>query len=124
MYWASTANPCQGLCSFAVAASNGGAILQENQGGWSSEGSQSIHGLREVVAVDWLGPSVVLKGGSEGEVRLWDTRSRVESTEPRLQHPTAINHVRSIDENFVIIAGLQNEVSSGLVAERTTGLTF
>ena len=63
-YWASTANPCQWLCSFAVAASNGSAILLENEGGWISEGSQSIHGRREVVAVDWLGPSVVLKGCS------------------------------------------------------------
>lgn len=45
-----------------------------------------------------LGPNVVIKGYREGAVRLWDTRSRVESTELRIQHTITVNHMRSIDK--------------------------
>lgn len=124
VYWASAANPCHGICSFAVAASNGSVILHENEDRWTLERSQCIEGLREAVAVDWLCPNVVLKGCREGAVRLWDTRSRSESTEPRIQHPIAINHVRSIDSTLVVVAGLQNEVIVRSFTQCTFGLTF
>lgn len=110
VYWASAANPRPDVCSFAIAASNGSLLLHENEGVWILERSQCIHGQREAVAIDWLCPNVVLKGCREGAVRLWDTRSRAESTEPRIQHPININHVRSIDANLVVVAGLYNEV--------------
>lgn len=121
IYWASVAKPCHGICSFAIAASNGSVLLHENEGRWTLERSPCP---REAVAVDWLCPNVVLTGCREGAVRLWDTRSRSESTEPRIQHPIAINHVRSIDANFIVVAGLQNEVSVGPFAPCTFGLTF
>ncbi|KAF6221607.1 hypothetical protein HO133_001573 [Letharia lupina] len=110
VYWASAANPGHGVCSFAIAASSGSILLRENEDEWALERSQCIQGQHEAVAVDWLGTNVVLKGCREGAIRLWDTRSGAESAEPRIQHTSAINHTRSIDENFIVVAGLQNEL--------------
>lgn len=112
-YSASAASPRDGLCIFAIAGSNGTVLLHEHEDTWRSERRETPEGLREVVAVDWLGPNVVLEGYRNGAVRLWDTRSRAASTEPRIQHTSAINHVRNIDENLVVVAGLNNEVING-----------
>ena len=109
IYWASAANPCPDLCKFAIATAGGGILLRESQGRWTLECPQD---QGDAVAVDWLSPTVVLTGCRLGEVRLWDTRSRAASIEPRIQHPIAINHVRSIDANVIVVAGLQNEVIS------------
>ena len=53
---------------------------------------------------------------------LWDTRRRAESIELRIQHSIAVNHVRSISENLVVVAGLQNEVMNGPFAQSMAGL--
>ena len=121
-YWASAANPRHGPGSFAIAASNGCCIYFKEEDQWVLERNLCIQGLREAVAVDWLGPNVVLKGCREGAVRLWDHRSHAESTEPRIQHAVAVNHVRRIDENLVVVAGLKNEVSDDLFCP-TSGST-
>ena len=113
-YWGSAANPHTDSCSFAVAASNGSIIVSENESAWGCRYSPSIYGRGEAVTVDWLSPDVVLKGCRAGGVRLWDTRIGAESTEPRILHPSAINHVRSVNENLVVVAGLNNEVSGVL----------
>ena len=110
-YWGSAANPHTDVCTFAVAASNGSIIVYENESTWSYSQSPSIHGRGEAVTIDWLSPTVILKGCRAGAVRLWDTRIGAESTEPRILHPSSINHVRSVDENLVVVAGLNNEVS-------------
>ena len=109
IYWASAANPCPDFCTFAIATAGGGMLLQEGQGRWIVECPQ---GQRDVAAVDWLSPRVIITGCHLGEVRLWDTRSRASSQEPRIQHPIGSNHVRSIDANVIVVAGLQNEVIS------------
>lgn len=121
-YWTSAANRRLGVCNFAIAASYGSVLLRKNGGPWILERSPSIYGLREAVAVDWLSSDVVFKGHRDGAVRLWDTRCRPESREPRIQHSITINHVRSINENLVVVAGLQNEVMNGPFAQSMAGL--
>ena len=74
--------------------------------------------------MDWLCLNVVLEGFQKGTVRLWDLRSGAASTEPRLQHPSAINHVRSIDQNLVVVAGLKNEVNDIPCAQYAVELTM
>ena len=115
-YWGSAANPHTDISTFAVAASNGSIILYESEGMWTHCQSPSMHGRGEAVAVDWLGPHVLLKGSKGGGVRLWDTRIGAESTEPRIQHPSNLIHARSMDENLIVVAGLNNEVSGILRA--------
>ena len=109
IFWASAANPHPDFCKFAIATAGGGMLLQEGQGRWIVECPQ---GQRDLAAVDWLSPSVIITGCHLGEVRLWDTRSRASSQTPRIQHAIGSNHVRSIDANVIVVAGLQNEVIS------------
>ena len=109
IYWASAANPRADFCKFAIATADGGMLLQEGQGRWVVE---CPRGQRDLAAVDWLSPSVIITGCHLGEVRLLDTRSRASSQTPRIQHPIGSNHVRSIDANVIVVAGLQNEVIS------------
>lgn len=97
------------ICAFAIATSNGSV---GSEGQWSLQRSQCAEGIKEAVAIDWLSPSVILKGCREGAVRLWDNRSRAERSEPRIQHPIAIAHVRSMNDTFVVVAGLQHQVSN------------
>lgn len=110
-YWASAANPRHDICNFAVAASNGCFLLRERQGQYTIQYTDGVQGCWGAVAIDWLSPSVVLKGCTEGAVRLWDTRINAESLSARIQHPIAVTNVRSIDENFVVVAGMGNQVS-------------
>ena len=107
IYWASSANPWDDSCTFAVAASNGTYLLAGRQCTWDLEKGMWD---RETVAVDWLNPNVVIKAHRFGAVKLWDTRYFAENAEPRIRHPTDITHVRRIDENMIAVAGLQRTV--------------
>lgn len=115
-YWASAANPFSQATSFAIAASCGAIILNESQSGnqswWKREfGERFLHpDTPAVMSVDWLSPHVVIKGCIDGGVRLWDIRSRGESRESRIQHPSQINHARRVDENTIVVAGLESQV--------------
>ena len=109
-YWASSANPCSDVTSFAIATSKGALVLNESQGRWTRELGERYPNAPEVMAVDWLGPNVMMKGCKDGGVRLWDIRSHGENRESRIQHPSQINHVRRIDENIMVVAGLESQV--------------
>lgn len=63
------------------------------------------------MAVDWLSPNVMMNGGKDGGLRLWDIRGGREGRERRIQHPSQINHARKIDENIIVVAGLESQVS-------------
>lgn len=109
-YWASAANPYSGVASFAIAASNGSLLISQSQARWCADIGDRYSGAPEVMAVDWLSPNVVIKGCKDGGVRLWDTRSGGESRESRIQHPSQINHARRVDENTIVVAGLESQV--------------
>ena len=122
--WASAANPRQDICSFAVAASDGTYLVSENEGRYTLQHNVRYQGMAEAVAVDWLGPNVILKGDRDGGVRLFDIRSGAENWEPRIQHTIAVSHVRSIDENLIVVASVQNEVPNASLALRKPRLTI
>lgn len=110
VYWSSAANPYSGEASFAIAASSGSLVVSQSQAGWWVDIGDQYPGAPEVMAVDWLSPSVVIKGCMDGGVRLWDTRSGGESRESRIQHPSRINHARRVDQNTIVVAGLESHV--------------
>ena len=112
-YWASSANPYSGatVTSFAIAASNGATVLNESQGRWTTKVGERSSNAPEVMAVDWLTSNVIIKGCKDGGVRLWDIRSRGESRESRIQHPSQVNHARRVDDSTIVIAGQQSQVS-------------
>lgn len=109
-YRASTAHPDPGVTSFAVAGSQNAFILKESQGRWTTEVGARDPDAPDVMAVDWLSPNVVIRGDSDGGVRLWDIRSHGESRANRIQHPSGINHVRRLDDNTIVVAGLESQV--------------
>ena len=110
-YWASAANPYSGTASFAIAASNGSLLLSHCEGGrWCRETIEEDNDAHETMAVDWLSPNVMINGGKDGGLRLWDVRGGRERRERRIQHPSQINHARKIDENMIVVAGLENQV--------------
>lgn len=110
-HWASAANPYSEVASFAIAASNGSLVISQSQARWLVQIGDRYSGAPEVMAVDWLSPKVLIKGCKDGGVRLWDTRSfEGESRESRIQHPSQINHARRVDENTIVVAGLESQV--------------
>ena len=110
-YWASAANPYSGMANFALAASNGCHLLSPCEGGvWCRYTIAGDDDVQEVKAVDWLSPNVTIDGGTDGGLRLWDTRGGREHRKRRIQHPSPINHVRKVDENMIVVAGLESQV--------------
>ena len=110
-YWASAANPYSGTASFAIAASNGFVLLSQCEGGeWCRETVKGDNDTHEAMAVDWLSPNVMIDGGKDGGLRLWDIRGGRERRQRRIQHPSQINHARKLDENTIVVAGLGSQV--------------
>lgn len=64
----------------------------------------------DTLAVDFWTHNNVLCGMRSGRVRMWDIRAN--GANVRLQHASCVSHVRAIDENKVLVAGLKNQVST------------
>lgn len=82
-------------------------LVDEAQGSWSAD--EVCASATDILAVDWLDENVVVAGGRDGAVRLWDARSHGKST--RLQFPSCISHVKAIGGSRIVVAGLENNVS-------------
>ena len=120
-FWASSARPVTHRNDFAIGTSCGAVHIAEDQTGWFVERHrrfpEKIFGGRtrgaEIMSVDWLTENLVLNGCRSGSVRLWDVRitdTDVESTSAPLVHPSAINHVRRMNENKIVVAGIKNQL--------------
>lgn len=107
-----------------MAGSDGTVLLHVCEENWRLKRCPPPESLRKVVVVDWLGPNVVLRVCQKGAVKLWDLRSGAASSEPRLQHPSAINYVRSIHQDLVVVASFKNEVVDIPYAQCAIELTF
>ena len=118
-FWASSARPDSTRSDFALATSVGTFLVAENQAAWDIANSQSFKPISskntdleaEILAVDWLDTNVTLNGCRRGKIRLWDVRtSGIEGTSLPLKHPSAVNHVRKVKENVIIVAGLKDQL--------------
>ena len=97
-------------------------LVVENQTGWvfgqyqpfgNAINSDFDYDYTEVLAVDWQTVNVVLSGCRDKTVRLWDVRvGGPQGTNLRLRHPSAINHVRRLNDNSIIVAGLERQLCS------------
>lgn len=116
-FWASSPRPDTTVSVFAVATSNGTGLVEEQQSNWSSNRIQTfktgdLDASSEVLAVDWLDRNVLLNGCRDGTVRLWDVRTRdVSGISWRVRHPSCINHVRKLDANRIVVAGLEGRMA-------------
>lgn len=118
-FWASSPRPLTSRSDFALGTSQGTILVAEDQASWSFERRMGFldggHDQRakEVMAVDWLDGNVVLNGCRDGSVRFWDVRSRsVAGTSVPIVHGSAVNHVRRLGGNNVVVAGIEDRMAN------------
>ena len=117
-FWASSACPHPTRSDFALATNGGTILVVENQTGWGFGRHQLFENANnseidhtDVLAVDWQSINVVLSGCRDKTVRLWDVRvGEPHGTSLRLRHPSTINHVRRINDNSIIVAGMERQL--------------
>lgn len=116
--WASSPRPDPTTSTFAIATSYGAATVAESQSSWSFDRvqtfkSEALDASSEVLALDWLDTNILLNGCRDGTVRLWDTRtSGASGTSWRVRHQSCINHVRKLDANRIVVAGLERQLAT------------
>ncbi len=119
-FWASSACPDSTRSDFALGTDRGTILVVENQTGWVFGRCQPFENAinsdidhTDVLAVDWQSINVVLSGCRDKTVRLWDVRvGGLQGTTLRLRHPSTINHVRRLNDNSIIVAGLERQLCS------------
>lgn len=118
--WASSPRPDPTISEFAVASTLGTIIVAEAQSSWSFDRIQTFKhshevfdASSEVLAVDWLDRNVLLNGCRDATVRLWDARTYgAGGTSWRVKHRSCINHVRKLDANRIVVAGLERQMAA------------
>lgn len=93
---------------FVAGGSTGTFVIREIEGGWNTKQHQPCS-AKEVTSVDWLDHNTYLTGERSGAIRLWDIRN--DGTSLRFQFPAAINHVKKLGEQRIVVAGLENNVN-------------
>ena len=115
--WCSAANPqiSDGYLDFAIGTQRqlliasvlpyGNAEFFQHR--WPRGSAQS--GFQ---AVDWLDKNIIISGLRNGSVFLWDGRASGNgATSQRIQHGSSICHVRALNHNKVVVAGMEDRVS-------------
>lgn len=118
-FWASSARPDPTISDFAIATSYGTVLVAEAQSSWSFDRVQTFKSddddfdaSSEVLAVDWLDANILLNGCRDGTVKLWDARTcGAGGTSWRIKHPSCVNHVRKLDANRIVVAGLEKQMA-------------
>ncbi|KAL8952647.1 MAG: hypothetical protein Q9222_001453 [Ikaeria aurantiellina] len=116
--WASAAEPSSSRgTAFAVGTSKGvilaGLDAQTTTTStqicnWTPDDDHSC--TPDTTSVDFWSPDTILAGLRNGKVRIWDTRSNGTNTR-FLHHPAScVNHVRTLDENKILVAGLRHSL--------------
>ena len=117
--WAASACPCSTRSDFALATERGTMLVVEDETGWGYGQYQLFANANndnqstDVLAVDWQNINVVLSGCRDRTVRLWDVRvGEPHGTSLRLRHSSTINHVRKLNDNSIIVAGMERQLCS------------
>ena len=106
--WAVAANKNHSVTTFAVATDKGIFLADENAVPKRSKDRRSKFQPSDTLAVDWLDANVVLSGCRSGHVRMWDTRT--DGTSMRMVHPSSTTHVRKLNDNIIVVAGLMHQL--------------
>jgi hypothetical protein len=111
--WCSAARPDSGNDPFfAVGTSEGLYTLRQgditltradiNLPKRSRKASKDV----DLLALDWLSPTVIATGFRNSLVGLYDVRSSGFAT--RIRHPRSIGQVKRVDENRLVVAGYRS----------------
>lgn len=117
-FWGSSSRPDPTVSDFAIATSHGTDLIAESQSRWSfgrtqTFRTQDFRARAEVLSVDWLDRNTILNGCRDGTVTLWDARTHgSDGTSSPVKHPSCINHVRKLDANRMVVAGLERQMAT------------
>ena len=70
-----------------------------------------LSGKDDFLAVDWLDQNTVIGGARSGKVLLGDIRAPLGDFALRIRFHKGIQHVRSLDDNRIVIGALNSKVS-------------
>ena len=109
--WTSAVSKVDGTA--AAGTSSGVLIIKEAESLWDDTGLELPS---DVFALEFLGPDLLACGCRDSALRLIDTRvpavlGGFESSFT-VRHPSAITHIKQLNEHEVVVCGLENSVSS------------
>ncbi|KAL6720232.1 hypothetical protein ACLMJK_002153 [Lecanora helva] len=125
-FWSSSPRPLCHRSDFAIGTSSGITLIAEQEATWLLESEMNFNRIRyprqhsrrqylpvDVFALDWLSGNVVMGGSRDGSVTLWDVRSSsyTGGTSTPVLHPSVINHIRRLNDNKVLVAGIENKMA-------------
>jgi hypothetical protein len=107
--WTSAVSKVDGTA--AVGTTKGIIIIKETQHQW---GDQSLELPSDVLALEFLGPELLACGSRDSALRLVDTRMSTAYANSNscftVRHPSSITHIKQMNENDVIVCGLEDSV--------------
>ncbi|CRG86732.1 hypothetical protein PISL3812_03743 [Talaromyces islandicus] len=113
--WCSAAKPgSDNDPIFAIGTSDGLYILRDRGGMDLIHANITLPTRRprgasedvDLLALDWLSPTVIATGFRNSLVGLYDVRSRGFAT--RIKHPRSVGQVKRVDENRLVVAGYRS----------------
>ncbi|MCJ1340407.1 hypothetical protein MMC09_005702 [Bachmanniomyces sp. S44760] len=104
----SSPNPSPSKPTVAIAASGSIHVLTESFTNYYDCDGDIKTSTSDVLALTWMTPTLLAAGRRDGIVELHDIRSA--GSVNRLRHPSAIAHMKAVDEFRVVVAGLENKV--------------
>ncbi|KUL84779.1 hypothetical protein ZTR_07273 [Talaromyces verruculosus] len=130
-FWCSEARPNSSSNPiFAIGTSEG--LQTIHVGNFSSDSKSVLNRPKDVLAVEWLNPTVIASGFRDSLLFLSDLRSN--DSVQRIKHPGMIGQIKKIDDHQFVVAGTRslqtydlrfakNEVKTGSKRRRRGGST-
>ena len=115
--WTSTCSPTSG--SIGVGTGTGVILIHETPSGPTTQlhpfgdwSNRALPTASDVLALEFLSDATLAAGQRDGAVELLDTRELSRGRKPALalRHPSAVTHLRRVDEHRVVVNGLKSSV--------------
>lgn len=104
-FWCSEARPNSSSNPiFAVGTSEG--LQTIHVGNFSSDSKSVLNRPKDVLAVEWLSPTVIASGFRDSLLFLSDLRSN--DSVQRIKHPGMIGQIKKIDDHQFVVAGTRS----------------
>ena len=102
---------------FAVGHTGCVNVITPQESGWDFSGFSRPRGSKlsrndRVQAIDWLDHNTIVEGVRSGKVLLEDIRNRDSAI--RILTERGIHHVRTLNNNKIVVAGMRNQVNGTL----------
>ncbi|KAI9836192.1 MAG: hypothetical protein M1819_001529 [Sarea resinae] len=90
----------------AIGTSSGINLLQETTSNWDEQ--QTVDFPSDVLALEFLSPTIIAAGLRDSTVRLYDQRSAGKAL--RLRHSSSVTGIKQVDEFRVVVCGIKSSL--------------